>query len=458
MQTKNQKIVLDIIDMTSDGLGIAKFDNQVFFVKDAILGDKVNAIITKTSKNNNIIYAKKIELIEKSGYRVKPDCIVCEPCGGCQVMSLSYDKQLTLKENIVKNNLKRIAGLNDKDIDEKFLGIMGMGSPYYYRNKIQVPFAKKDGKVITGFYAGRTHHIIENDICVVSFKGSDKIINFVKEYLQNNNSISIYDENTGKGIFRELMIRKANNTEEISVTFIVNDKKKDKKLYMSLVEELIKLDSNIKTITLNINTENNNVIFGKENIVLYGNGYIEDEILGLKFHISPESFYQVNNVQTENLYKTAISFLKDENAIFDNALDLYCGIGTTTLLFSKTVKKITGLEIVEKAIINAKENAKINNIANVDFICANAGDVERFVKDKYDLISVDPPRKGLDIGAIKFIKEQAPKRLLYISCDSATLSRDIKILSDMYDIKKIKCVDMFPHTMHVETACLMERK
>lgn len=456
MYEKNQKVTLDIVDMTSDGLGIGKKDSYVFFVKNALIGDKVEAVITKSTDKSKVIYAKVTDILEESKYRMKPKCDVCDACGGCQVLSLSYDKQLELKENIVKNNLKRIAGLPAIEINEKFMGIIGMDNPYHYRNKVQVPFAFEDGKVISGFYAGRTHHIVENEGCAVSFDAAYRIIAEVKKYLEESDKLTIYNEKSGYGKLRELMIRQANTSHEISITFIVNDKKKDKSIYMPLVDRLLKINSNIRTVTLNINTGNNNVLFGNENIILYGNGFIEDEVLSYKFRVSPESFYQVNNVQTEKLYNTVLDFAKDIDV--ENALDLYCGIGTITLILSKVAKHITGLEIVEKAIENANANAKLNGVSNVDFICADAGDVEKYLDKKYDLISIDPPRKGLDIKTIDFIKKQSPQNLIYVSCDPATLSRDIKLLSDTYDIKKIKCVDMFPHTMHVETVALMSKK
>lgn len=457
MPRKNDKITLSIIDMTTDGLGVAKEGRLVYFVKDAVIGDKVEANITKITEK--LVYAKVTRVIEKSEYRVVPKCSVCDACGGCQVMPLSYEKQLDMKKNIVKNNLKRLAGLTDEKIEKAFLGIDGMTNPYEHRNKVQIPFAYKDGVIKTGFYAGRTHHIVENEGCIVSFSAAYRIIEEVKKYLSESDNITVYNELSGYGVFRELMLRQGNTSHEISVTFIVNDKKKDKARYMPLVKRLIKINSNIKTATLNINTESNNVLFGKENIVLYGDGYISDKMMGYEFHISPESFYQVNNVQTEKLYSTALDFVKDIDV--GNALDLYCGIGTTTLILSKAVRHITGIEIVEKAIENAKENAKINNVLNADFVCADASNVKDVNIDTKDisLISVDPPRKGLDKSIIDFIKERAPKYVLYISCDPATLSRDIKLLSDAkekvsYSIAKIKCIDMFPHTMHVETIVL----
>lgn len=474
---KNEKINLSIVDMTIDGLGLAKHEGQVFFVKNAIIGDKVTAIITKiNNKNSNVIYAKVDKIIEESPHRVKAVCDTSDACGGCMLMSLDYSEQLKLKENMVKNNILRIAGIKKEEIDEKYEGIIGMDAPFHFRNKMQVPFAMKDGKVICGFYAARTHYIVENEMCPIGFDGSYEIISMIKKYLNDNldseSAITIYDENSGIGLFREVMLRMGNDGREISVTFIVNDKNVEKniKKYDRLKNVLLEKFEKIKLITLNINTKKDNVLFGTKNILLYTDKknikniyYIEDILMNKKFHISPSSFYQINNVQTEKLYATAIDFIKsytlENNLHINNAVDLYSGIGTITLMLSDIVKKIVGIEIVLDAVENAKENAKINNIKNAGFICANAdADISDFIIEKnIDLISVDPPRKGLDIKTIEFIKKKMPNIILYISCNSSTLARDIKELSTDYEISKIKCVDMFPHTMHVETVALLVR-
>ena len=472
---KNDKIELDIIDMTKNGLGLAKESGIVFFVKDGIVGDKVLAIITKISKN--IIYAKTIEIIEKSKYRVDTDCNVSNNCGGCQFLSLNYNKQLELKKNYVINSLKNIGKFDDEDIN--YAGIFGMNEPYNFRNKMQIPYAVRKGKIIYGFYAGRTHYIVEFNKCLIGFHYAEIILEVVKNALLEYN-ISVYDEREISGLFREVMLRKGNTSNEISITYIINDsnynrnksiyKEFDKTIRAKVHKEFANRNIELKivTSTININTNNNNVLFGNFNDVLYGAGYINDLIGDVKFHISPESFYQINSVITKTLYDKIIEFANFDEK--ENVLDLYCGIGTISLYIARYVNRVLGIEIVKSAINDAKTNAEINNIDNADFICIDvdklneAGyehsfNVESIKKNFYDTIIVDPPRKGLSNSAISFIYKLKPQKIIYVSCDPATLSRDLNILCHTtyegfntgYKMDKIANVDMFPHTMHVET-------
>ena len=491
--SKNQKIELEIIDITKEGLGIAKQDSQVFFVKDAIVGDKVNAIITKVAAN--IIYAKAQEVIVKSEYRVDSKCKVSNSCGGCQLLNLDYQKQLDLKKQNVLNVINKIGKIDIDYLNKCYDGISSMSVPHRFRNKMQVPFAMRDGKVIYGFYAGRTHHIIEFDCCIAGFKGSDEILNIIKEAIEKFN-ISVYDENTNKGVFREVLIRCGNVSNEISLTYIINDNdyEKNLELYKTFDNYIVEECSSgrhsvvqhggehlcnsykLVTTTLNINTSNTNVLFGNKNIVLRGSGYIEDSIGDIKYHISPESFYQVNREMTKVLYDKVVEYGNFTGN--ENALDLYCGIGTISLYVAKYVKSVLGIEIVERAIENAKENVKINSIANVEFVCSDATKYSHNGKndcndeiqhcrgehcepaDKYDVVIVDPPRKGLDEKVIDYIKSVDPKKIIYVSCDPATLARDINIFSNgdnKYKLEKVSNVDMFPHTMHVETVALMTK-
>lgn len=469
---KNDIIKLKIEDIDKDGQGIAKYNNKVYFVKDGLIGDEVEAIITKESKNYN--YAKVLNYIKKSDFRVDSECLVCKACGGCQLLELNYDKQIELKTNFVKNNLSRIGKIDKDIIDSCFDGIISMDSPYKFRNKVQVPFARRDDIVISGFYAARTHYIVEHENCITSFEYSDDIINIVKNLLIKHN-ITVYSENTKHGKFRELVLRKANNTDELSVTFIINDKNYNKnidiykKMSIDLVKDIEKYKNikNVKvaSVTLNINTDITNTLLGDTNINLYGDEYIEDELCGLKFRISNNSFYQINMKLTEKLYNTAIEFAKLSKV--DTVLDLYCGIGTISLMMSKYAKNVIGIEIVDKAIENAKVNSEINNINNAEFICA---DVNNFFDkninenneilnniSKANVVCVDPPRKGLDTNTKNFIKELKPEKIIYISCDSATLARDLSEFIDVgYKIKKYRLVDMFAHTMHIETCVLLE--
>lgn len=517
---KNDKIELDIVDMTKDGLGLAKVDGQVFFVKDGLIGDKVEAVITKVDKN--IIYSKVLNIVEKSNYRVKSSCNVSNACGGCQLLNLDYKKQIELKKNYVLSCLKKIGKFNNiiivsskdnnvdlnisesaidendtgENIDAKYSdsvlysGIIETDNIYNFRNKMQVPFAERNEEIIYGFYAGRTHIIVECDKCIVGFKDSEKILHSIKQALIEF-GLSIYDEKTHEGIFREVMLRKGNVSNEVSITYIVNDKnyKNNIDLYQKFDSCVMKKYNDIdissqlvlSTSTLNINTSNNNVIFGNNNVVLRGSGYIIDSIGNVKYHISPESFYQVNIDMTKKLYDTVLEFADFKGD--ERVLDLYCGIGTISLYIAKYVKNVCGIEIVEKAVENAKENAKINNIKNSKFICeniANCGINKGIFDEKghnntisyednikivfkngsYDTIIIDPPRKGLDIETIEFIKHTNPKKIIYVSCDPATLSRDLNILchesNGLYKLVEVKNVDMFPHTMHIETVCLIK--
>ena len=484
MYKKNDIVKLEIIDMSFEGLGIAKlFDidtnrNIVFFVKDALVGDNVEAVITKVNKN--VIYTKALNVLKKSQYRVEPKCNVANVCGGCQLLSLDYKKQLELKKELVKNNLLNIGKLNENVLDKANFDIIRMDNPYNFRNKIIVPFGIRNEKIISGYYAGRTHYIIDNNYCVTAFKGHEIIIDIMRKLLKDYN-ISIYDEITHKGIFRQLMLRKANETNELSITFIINDKNYNKNIekYMKLAYELfdnfgkksaeLKYNIKISSISININTNANNVLLGRESALLYGNDHIEDTITlnvdskecSLRFHISDLSFYQTNIIMTKVLYNTVFEFAKIKS--YERVLDLYCGIGTMTLFASLFAKDVVGVEVIEKAIENANKNSALNNIKNVHFICRDLDSdllidtKDDIMKENFDVLIVDPPRKGLSDTVKKYIISAKPKRIVYVSCDSATLSRDLnEILSATdYNIQKIKVVDMFAHTMHVETVVLL---
>ena len=359
MYKKNDKVELKIIDISTEGLGVAKlFDvetnkNIVFFVKDALVSDVVEVVITKVNKN--VIFAKTLKVIEKSQYRIEPKCNVANICGGCQLLSLDYKKQLELKKELVKNNLLNIGKLNEDVLDKSDFDIIGMDSPYNFRNKIIVPFGLRDKKIISGYYAGRTHYIIDNNYCATAFAGHDIIIDIMRKLLKDF-GISIYDEKSQKGIFRQLMLRKANETNELSITFIINDKNYNKNIekYKKLAYELfdnfgkksaeLGQDIKISSISININTNANNVLLGKESVLLYGYDHIEDKMTlkvdnkdcSLKFHVSDLSFYQTNIFMTKVLYNTVFEFAKIKAN--ERVLDLYCGIGTMTLFASLFAK------------------------------------------------------------------------------------------------------------------------
>ena len=461
--SKNEKIELDIIDMTKDGLGVAKVDSQVFFVKNAILEDRVNAVITKVT--TNVIYAKALEIVSKSKYRVESKCDVSNSCGGCQLLNLDYKKQIELKKQIVLNTISKIGKINLDDLNECYEGVIAMDTPHRFRNKMQVPFAIRDGKVVYGFYAGRTYHIVEFGYCLSGFKGSDVILNIIRNAIIKYN-ISVYDENANEGVFREVLIRCGNVSNEISLTYIINDKNYDKnlELYKSfdnyIVEEYSRCEvlRALTTSTLNINTSNTNVLFGNRNIIIRGKGFIEDSIGNIKYHISPESFYQVTMKMTKSLYDKVLEYADFTGN--ENVLDLYCGIGTISLYLAGKVKNVLGVEIVERAVENAKSNAALNDISNARFICLDASKITKDIISSnasgvnFDTVVVDPPRKGLDKATIDLIRDIDPKKIIYVSCDPATLSRDIDILCNIdkkYIVQRFASVDMFPHTMHIET-------
>ena len=417
----------------------------------AIKGEKVKIHIVKVLSSH--AFGKIIEIIKKSEYREEVNCSTYKRCGGCNLRHINYEETLNIKQNTVQNlvnkNLEQNVQVNKT---------IGMGNPYHYRNKAQYPLGlDKEGKAKLGIYANRSHEIIEMDNCLIQNPISEEIAKFIFEFIKTNN-ISVYNEKTGKGIFRHIVIKIGIQTNQIMCILVVNSKNIPKE--KELCNELIEKFPNIKTIVKNINNKNTNVILGKENANLYGNGYITDILGDYKFKISPMSFYQTNPVQTEVLYNIAIekSNLTGKETVFD----LYCGIGTISIFLAKHSKKVYGIEIVEQAINDAKENARINGVENVEFY---AGDVEstfdRILREndvKPNVICVDPPRKGLDGTTLKNIIEIKPEKVIYISCNPATLARDLKALEKEYDIKEIQPVDMFPFTGHVECVAVLCRK
>ena len=447
---KNDIIRLHITDITSDGEGIGKLDAFPFFVKDAIIGDEIEAVITKIKKTYG--YARLLNIITPSSDRVAPLCPIARPCGGCQLQEMSYNAQLKFKENLVRNNLIRLGG----NPTYEMLPICGMDEPFYYRNKAQFPVGLgKDGSIKIGFFAGRTHSIIENDICYIGHPINKKIIDIVRSFMIDNNILP-YDEETGTGCVRHILTRVGYKTGEIMVCLVINSK--TLKNQDKLVKALLEID-NIKSIVLNLNTEKTNVILSGDTKLVYGKPYIEDYIGDIKYQISANSFFQVNPIQTEKLYSKALEFAELTGK--ENVWDLYCGIGTISLFLAKNAKKVYGVEIVPQAIDNAKANASLNNIDNVEFYVGKSEEVfPEYCKehpDEYvDCIVVDPPRKGCDEKLLSTIVSMAPERIVYVSCDSATLARDVKYLTEYgYQLKKAQCFDQFCHTVHVETVALL---
>lgn len=451
MVEKNKEYIVDIIDNGFEGEGIAKIEGFTIFIPNAIKGEKVKILIVKVLKS--LAFGKVIDIIEKSDKRVKCDCKTYKRCGGCNMRHIEYEETLIIKRNSVQ-------ALVNKTLKNKVQvkNTIGMENPLHYRNKAQYPIGmNKENKPVIGVFARRSHEIIPINNCLIQKPISEQIAKFILEYITKNN-ISVYDEKSGKGIFRHLVIKVGVKTNEIMCILVINAHsfKNENKL----VEELVKNFPNIKTIVKNINTKNTNVIMGKENIVLYGDGYIKDILGDYTFKISPQSFYQVNPLQAEKLYNLGVEAAKITKN--DIVFDLYCGIGTISLFMAKYVKKVYGVEIVEQAIKDAKENAKTNNIENTEFI---AGDTEIILDDLInnkkiipDVVMVDPPRKGLDNRTIENINKIKPNRVIYISCNPATLIRDLAKFEEYYEIKSIQPVDMFPFTSNVECVCVLKLK
>lgn len=454
---KNDELILKIEDMGVDGAGIGKADGMTFFVKDAVIGDVVRAKVMKLKKTYG--YARLMELLEASPDRVEPKCPYYRQCGGCQIQALSYEKQLEFKERKVRNNLERIGGFSEIPMEP----IVGMEEPYHYRNKAQFPVGTdKDGHIVTGFYAGRTHTIIPNRDCALGLPVNREILDLVIDFMEKYH-VSAYDEKTGKGLVRHVLIRCGFTSKEKMVCLIINGKSLPHS--EKLVEALRKIDG-MTSISINCNTERTNVILGRKTVVLWGQEYITDQIGEISYEISPVSFYQVNPVQTEKLYGLALEYADLHGE--ENVWDLYCGIGTISLFLAQKAKQVYGVEIIPQAIENAKRNAVKNGIENAEFFVGKSEEVlpEFYEKEAAagrkahaDVIVVDPPRKGCNEKLLETIVKMAPDRVVYVSCDSATLARDLKILCENgYELKRARAVDQFCHTVHTESVCLMERK
>lgn len=445
MIKKNDDLEVNISDIGYEGKGIAKIDGYTTFVKGGLKGEKVKIKMLKVNKDYG--FAKLVEVLEKSEERDEPICSVFGKCGGCSLQHINYEAQLDYKTNTVRNTLRKALGY-DVDVEQT----IGMGIPYNYRNKAQYPVV--DDKI--GFFAGRTHALIENEKCYIQNETSDKLAKDAFKILRKYN-ISSYNEKSGKGCLRHIITRIGIHTGELMLVLVTNEKNirhKDE-----IVSELTKEYPTLKSIIQNVNMQNTNVILGNECVTLYGQEYITDILGEYKFKISPLSFYQVNPVQTEVLYNIAKEYANLQGT--ETVFDLYSGIGTISIFIADNAKKVYGVEVVEQAVFDAKENAEINEIRNVEFI---QGEAEVIVPEMYkegkkaDVVFVDPPRKGCDEKLLETIKAMKAQKVVYISCNPATLARDLKYLTDNgYEIKKVQPVDMFPQTSHVENVVLLEK-
>lgn len=500
MLEKNSIIELKIEDMGVDGEGIGKYEGMTFFVKDAIIGDTIRARVTKLKKNYG--YARVEEIITPSARRMEPECALHARCGGCQIQAMDYEEQLRFKQNKVRGNLIRIGGFAPEFVDGVMQPIVGMEHPYRYRNKAQFPIGTdKNGNIIAGFYASRTHSIIPVEDCKLGVPENKEILDCVLSYMRENH-VKPYDETNGKGLVRHVLIRYGFTTKELMVCLVINGKKlpaQDK-----LVEKLCKIEG-MTSISINLNLKNTNVILGDTTETIWGQEYITDYIhlrkcsvdefaltdKAIAYHISPQSFYQVNPVQTEKLYSLALDYagLTGKETVWD----LYCGIGTISLFLAQKAGMVYGVEIVPQAIEDARNNAKMNGITNAKFFVGKAeeilpefyesagkkgqqagaagslqdaaGTLSREAEEETagadmlhpDVIVVDPPRKGCDAKCLETMLKMTPERIVYVSCDSATLARDLRVLCDGgYEIKKVRAVDQFGHTVHVESVVLMQ--
>lgn len=441
---KNDDIRLEITTLTNQGSGLGRFNDEVVFVDSAVPGDILDVHIIKVSKNYAIGKINKV--IKPSKNRIVSDCDVSTRCGGCAYRHMKYDAELLEKKKYVGDVLQRIGGVAAQPEE-----ILSIEKPEAYRNKALIPVGiDEKGNVVTGFYSRKTHRIIDCDNCKLQMEQFSPIIKAVKRYILEN-PVTIYDEKTHKGLIRHIYLRRGRNTGDIMVCLVVNGDNIPSK--QKLIDLLTATDENIKSIVLNVNREKTNVVLGTKTITLWGENTIEDILCGLRFRISPLSFYQVNPEGTELLYKRAKEYaeLKDGDIL----LDMYCGAGTIGLSMADKAKEIIGVEIIPEAIENAKENASLSGIANTRFICDDAsGAAKELLSEgiKPDVVVLDPPRKGCSKDVIDAVAGMKPQRIVYVSCDAASLARDCALFREVgYEVTKVTAVDMFPRTVHVET-------
>ena len=458
MLTKNTKIELTITDMTENGEGIGRADGYPLFVKDAVIGDTAEVTVTKAGKSYG--FGRIMRILSPSPDRIPPRCPLAAPCGGCQLQALSYPAQLAFKENKVRQHLIRLGGFAAETIDALTEPILGMEEPWHYRNKAQIPFGTdKDGRLTAGYYAARSHRIVPMTDCALNRPGFDGVLARVLDFARRH-SLSAYDEESGKGLLRHLLIRQAAGSGEWMVCLILNGRK------LPHADELIASLREIPGMTdisLSVNTARTNVILGSEILPLFGPGYITEQIGDLKFRLSPLAFFQVNPLQTERLYAKALEYASLTGR--ENVWDLYCGTGTISLFLARQAARVKGVEIIAPAIDNARANAVLNRIENAEFFVGKSEEIfpdycRKHPEEAPDVVVLDPPRKGCEPVLLDALLACRPQRIVYVSCNSATLARDLKHLCEdgAYRLERVCPVDMFPQTVSCETVVLLRRK
>lgn len=447
---KNDQLTVYIEDLTHDGSGVAKVDGYPLFIHGGLPEEKAEVRVVKTLKNYG--FAKLLNIVEPSPFRVEAPCPVFYECGGCQLQHINYEGQLKWKEKMVRNVMQRLG-----KIDAPVLPVKGMDNPWEYRNKSQIPFGLVDGEVIAGFYQAKSHRIADTPTCLIQSDEADRLMRAFKEHALELDLVP-YNEDTKKGQLRHLVVRKGKATDEVMVVLVTKHPKLSKK--EAIIELIKEVEPKVTSIMQNVNSKNTNVIFGDQTNLLWGKPTIEDLIGDVRFEISARSFYQVNPEQTEVLYQQALDYAQLEGE--ETVIDAYCGIGTISLFLAQKAKQVLGVEIVPQAIEDAKRNAELNGFTNTYF---EAGPAEEVIPRWYkegktaDVLVVDPPRKGCDEALLTTIIEQRPKRVVYVSCNPATLARDLRILEDGgYRTQEIQPVDMFPQTTHCEAVAWLESK
>lgn len=441
----------EIIDISHEGNGVVKLEGYTIFTEGGLIGDIVSVKIIDVKKKYSL--GKTVKIIKPSKFRVDKKCSISDFCGGCPLQGLDYNMELDFKTNKVKNDLKKIGGLDDVAIHHT----IGMDNPNRYRNKVQIPVGIENGETVIGFYKKGSHDIANIDVCEIQHEVADKATRVIRKYIEEF-KIEPYDNKTGRGLLRHIIVKNSFKTGDTMVILVTNGNT------LPHSEQLVKMLKSeipeLKSVIQNINTKRTNLVMGSKSKVVFGEEKIVDYIGGLKFHISAESFFQVNPVQTEVLYNKALEYAGLEGT--EIVFDIYCGIGTISLFLAKKAKKVYGIESVHQAIKDAKENARINRIDNVEFHCGNAEEIfpKLYQKGiKADVVVVDPPRKGCDSQVIDTIIKMKPEKVVYVSCNPSTLARDLKILSENgFKVLEVQPVDMFPYTTHVETICLMSKE